>query len=510
MMSSLAWLHWRRWLAPARWRRWLGSVRGRGAVGAALATILVFGVGAFGIRAVVRDRWMTNALDVAQRDGYILADDLSQGIPIPGGISPYVFVLADGRWLAWDGAFDQYHDAGTLSFISLPPADPDFTPPSTTTRTIQFPNRDPDYPQFAPSLAGRTLTVAETVTDILSPQRFATALKAVPGGLSAQRLTIYVLANPQQADAAVAGVDAVILWAMPIAVLFVAMVAAWATGRALRPVEAIRTRMAEVSAHALDQRVPVPASGDEISRLAETTNATLGRLQASVEQQRRFVADASHELRTPLANLRSALEVTLAHPNGVHWASVVADALSDTVRVQQLADDLLLLAQVDNAQVDDGKRNPLGTVDIAAIVEEQVAERAYIARDGPTFASRVTGLAPVLGTEAQLGRVVSNLLDNAARHAQSTVTATVTVGAEDIVMTVEDDGPGIPVADRDRVFDRFVRLDNARGRAAGGAGLGLAIVRDIIVRLGGRVWIADNPGGATLVVSLPTVGSRRC
>ncbi|WP_439648818.1 HAMP domain-containing sensor histidine kinase [Kribbella kalugense] len=250
--------------------------------------------------------------------------------------------------------------------------------------------------------------------------------------------------------------------------------------RALKPVEAIRQEMASITASTdLARRVPVPASHDEIGRLARTTNQTLTALQESVGRQRRFVADASHELRNPIASLRTQLEVGAQYP-----ALLDLDgAVNDTVRLQELAADLLLLARLDS-----GESPPGEPVDLSGLVHEMAPDAS------------VTGDVWISGSESQLRQVVDNLLDNARRHARSAIQVTLTADNERAVLEVADDGYGVPEGERERIFERFVRLDDARTRDDGGAGLGLAIAREIAERHGGTLTAHD---GALFRLTLP-------
>jgi signal transduction histidine kinase len=284
-------------------------------------------------------------------------------------------------------------------------------------------------------------------------------------------------------------------------VLLTAGGAWWVTARALRPMEAIRRQFTEVSTHHLDRRVPVPRRDTEIARLARTMNATLDRLQDSVEQQRRFTADASHELRTPLSALRAELEIALTRPGETDWPAVVERAAGDTVRLQHLTDDLLMLARLDaGAALRDGAR-PL---DLARLVREECARRALPAHLTLTVPDGTPVVVP--GREPLLTRILANLLDNAERYAAARITVTLTPGpgVGTAVLTVADDGPGIPAEDRARVFESFTRLDDARGRATGGTGLGLAIAARIAALHRGTLTIADSREGACFLLTLPT------
>jgi signal transduction histidine kinase len=275
----------------------------------------------------------------------------------------------------------------------------------------------------------------------------------------------------------------------PVLLVVVGAVTWLVTRRALRPVEGIRREMAAITrSEDLARRVPVPGTHDEVARLALTTNETLAALQTSVERQRRFVADASHELRSPIASLRTQLEVGAAHPGLLD----VEGAVEDTVRLQRLAADLLLLAKLDA-----GERPADARVDLAALAREEAAGRAGVtvrAEDGVTVA----------GSRGQLVRVLANLLDNAQRHARSAVEVSVRREGGVAVVGVADDGDGVPGADRERIFERFVRLDAARSRDDGGAGLGLAIARDVAVHHEGTLTVRDAPaGGALFELRLP-------
>jgi signal transduction histidine kinase len=227
-----------------------------------------------------------------------------------------------------------------------------------------------------------------------------------------------------------------------------------------------------------------------------TLNEMLDRLAAATDAQRRFVADASHELRSPLATIRAAHEVASVHPEAVDWAVVNADVLAELTRLEQLVDDLLFLARTD----EDAPRPRREDVDLDDLVAE---EAGRLRRAAPLQV--VTRLVParVVGDRPALARLLRNLADNAARHAVDRVEIRVEPGTEEAVVDVLDDGPGIPLAERDRVFDRFVRLDTSRERAAGGAGLGLAIAREIARVHGGDLVVLDSPSGAHLRLRLP-------
>jgi signal transduction histidine kinase len=266
-------------------------------------------------------------------------------------------------------------------------------------------------------------------------------------------------------------------------------------GRTLDPIMAVREQLAEISASDLSRRVPEPASEDEIAQLARTANATLDRLERSVNRQRQFTADASHELRTPVAGLRANLEDALMHPDDADLEGTLSAALRDTERLESIITDLLLLARL-------GTSGPTvqEKVDLADLVTAEVTGRDADIR---------TILAPgviVTGVPMQLARLLDNLLDNAQSHADKVIDVEVTKEGDDAVVSVNDDGPGIPVKDREQVFKRFARLDAARSRDTGGSGLGLAIARDIARAHGGTLTVEDSRRGARFVLRLPLGG----
>ncbi|MCU1445617.1 cell wall metabolism sensor histidine kinase WalK [Cryobacterium sp.] len=291
-----------------------------------------------------------------------------------------------------------------------------------------------------------------------------------------------------------------LLIAVPSAAVLLAVVVWTLVGRVLGPVERIRSEVADITASKLDRRVPEPASHDEIARLARTMNEMLGRLEATAVRQERFVADASHELRSPLARIRSEIEVDLAHPESADVLATQRSVLAETTNLQHLVDDLLSLARMDSAG--GALTTPTGPVDLDDIVLAEAA-RVRNAGDGRVDVSGLSG-AQVHGSAAELGRVVANLLDNAVTHGRGLVTVTLEELDGDAVLAVADDGPGIPQALRERVFERFVRIDEARSSEGGGSGLGLAIARQIVVAHGGSIVVdPDFASGSRLVVRLP-------
>ena len=303
---------------------------------------------------------------------------------------------------------------------------------------------------------------------------------------------------------------------LPLVLLLVGLVSYWLTGRALAPVGEMRARVAEITARDRSARVPVSPAGDEISRLAETMNAMLERLQTASTRQRRFVADASHELRSPLAAIRTSQEIGLAHPGSTDWQQTGEDTLAELERLERLVADLLLLARFDD--------NDPGTAYVEVDLDDIVgAEAVRLRRLGQWELASDVEPVRIEGDPHQLSRLVRNLVDNATRHARSAVGIRLYAEDGQAVIEVADDGTGVPPEDADRIFERFVRLDESRERATGGTGLGLSIVREIARRHGGDVVLDERDGadlgegrgsrrwsGACFVVRLPLgVGQTR-
>ncbi len=301
------------------------------------------------------------------------------------------------------------------------------------------------------------------------------------------QVTVTGTAPTAPARAAMATLTRLLVPGVPVLLGLVALFTWLAVGRALRPVSAIRAKVADITANDLHERVPEPGTRDEIAALARTVNATLDRLRTAVDAHRQFVADAAHELRSPMAVLRTRLE--LARPAERRLA---ADALDDVARLQSLTADLLLLARLDANEPVRARE-----LDLAQLVAEEATRRR------PRTDVEVTlDLSPDLlvdGSAAHLRRLVANLVDNAVRHAARSVHVALTRdGAGRGLLDVTDDGPGIPPEHHATVFDRFTRLDHARTRDTGGSGLGLPIARDIAAAHHATLVVVPAPKGAHL------------
>ncbi|MGK5739238.1 ATP-binding protein [Micromonospora sp. URMC 103] len=394
------------------------------------------------------------------------------------------------------------------------------------------------------------LVVSGERVGLAGPVRVVT----MPAGHPADPLTVLVAKSMADVRHSTHVVRTILLISFPLLVGVLAAVAWRVVGATLRPVEALRRGAEEITGRAGPGRLPVPASRDEVHRLAVTLNGMLDRLESARRRQRAFVADAAHELRSPVTNIRTELEVARRLGDRTDWASVTGNLLADTERLGRLVDDLLLLARLDESgEAGAGPSGPGagpsgpgagggggavagGGVGAGAGVGVGVGGGGGVGVGvGGAGAGRGRAVGPVelgelltgvaarypsppvrvappdeplwtVGHPDELHRILTNLLDNAVRHARTRVVlAAAPAGAYHLV-TVTDDGPGIPVADRDRVFDRFTRLDDARARDAGGAGLGLAIVRELVRRAGGSVSLGDADGpGLRVSLRLPAL-----
>ena len=309
--------------------------------------------------------------------------------------------------------------------------------------------------------------------------------------------TVLVANNLDQVDEAVARVRFLLRAGLPFLLVLVALTIWVIVGSALRPVAAIRRQVAEISDGDLALRVSDPGTDDEIGRLARAMNEMLARLEIAAERQARFVADASHELQSPLATILADLEVAAAHPGTIPWEEAAQGVVADVHRMSELIQDLLFLARSENAGLD------LETtlVDVDELVRTEVG-RLRARSPGAVITSELEPIERRTQPEL-LGRAVRNLLDNAVRYADSEVRVVLLREASTIVLMVSDDGPGIPVDQRERIFERFARLDDSRSRETGGTGLGLAITREIVSHLGGTISIEDAGSGTRFVLTFP-------
>jgi signal transduction histidine kinase len=360
---------------------------------------------------------------------------------------------------------------------------------------VQVVGRDGEVLGASPDLAGAVLPEVDDesrVTTVVLPDGQAARLVTGRAG----EATVHVAGSLDDVEESIGALLRGLLVAVPLGAAVLAALVWWLVGRVLRPVEAIRAEADRITATDLDRRVPEPDTADEVARLARTMNAMLDRLAGAAERQRRFVADAAHELRSPLARILTQLEVDRAHPGTADPAATGGTVLAEAARLQRLVDDLLLLARGDAGALD---VRSVGPVDL-----DDVVRSATAARDA-TIDLRGVRPVQVLGEGQQLRRAVDNLVDNAVRHAATRVTVALRQDGDSAVLTVADDGAGVPPEDRERVFERFTRLDSARSTPDGGAGLGLAIARDIAQAHGGTLILAAEGPGARFELRMPVL-----
>jgi signal transduction histidine kinase len=455
-------------------RRFVGlaSIRARLTVAACLVVAGALLVGAAVILTVLRhtldenldDAAVQRARDVAAQ---VESSTLDTPLPVHGDEDAYIDVrAADGHAVARTSNLKQDTPVATFR-----PEDDD---PEIRTQKIPVRGEEDDFRIVALNALGPTYGA----------------------------VTIYVVASLDRVKETATAVRHLMRWGVPLLVALVGAIAWFVVGRALRPVEAMRAEVAEITAQDLGRRVPVPRARDEIGRLATTMNDMLDRLQLSAERERRFVADASHELQSPLASSLADLEVALAHPESTEWEATARAVVADNERMTRLVGDLLFLAQSDNNGASQARRT---LVDLDDVVREEVSRL----RPPEGLVVDVSAVSPaeVRGDADQLARVVRNLLENASRYARTTITVGVsTNGTGRTELTVADDGPGVPADEQDRIFERFTRLDDSRSRATGGTGLGLAIAREIVESHRGTIDLDQSAAGARFVVQLPAAG----
>jgi two-component system, OmpR family, sensor kinase len=287
----------------------------------------------------------------------------------------------------------------------------------------------------------------------------------------------------------------------PLALLLSAAACYLAAAAALRPVEQMRRRADEITGNDQSARLPVPPADDEIGRLGHTLNDMIGRLESALMRQRELTQNASHELRTPLTVLTAELELSLREDLPEAARAATTSALEEARRVSRLADDLLTLAQLEESGLPLSVE-PVDLDELLQLVAARAARRpTALGRDiAVDAATTIVRVDPI-----RLEQAIGNLLDNALTYGRGTVTIALRESADEVHITVTDEGPGFPAELRPLAFERFARHNNGQ---RGGAGLGLAIVKAIAEAHGGRAEIPDNALG-TVVLSLPADAMRR-
>lgn len=361
---------------------------------------------------------------------------------------------------------------------------------ATSSATVTMPLAQPVAP-------GRQVTLDGVITVPGGPEYRATSL-----GVDSARdgpLTIVVGAAERPIDWLVLVVGIMCCIVFPLIVIGMALLTYYSMGRALQPVEGIRRQVDDISGGDLDQRVPVPGTGDEIAELATTMNAMLDRIDTARTQQMRFVNDASHELNSPLTTLVGLLDLAAATRQPIDPDTIDTVMMPEAVRLQTMVADLLLLARADEK----GVPLRLTDVDLDEIVSAEVTRLEALGRLHIT--AEIVAVR-VRGDGDKIARALRNIADNAARHTRDRLDFTMVLSEDGtmVTVTIADNGPGVSDVDKDRVRQRFVRLDTARERASGGSGLGLAIVEEIVRAHQGDLVITDTPdGGATVGLRLP-------
>jgi two-component system OmpR family sensor kinase len=330
-------------------------------------------------------------------------------------------------------------------------------------------------------------------------------LLATPIERGGRRFVLVVGVTRQDRAETLASLRKELLIAGPIALVLASLAGYALAGLALRPVESMRRRAATISASTRGQRLPVPATRDEIERLGGTLNAMLERLEDALQRERDFVADAGHELRTPLALLRTELELALRHGETVgELREAVRRSSEEVDRLAQLAEDLLLIARSDRGRL----RLQLETLDVSTLLAAVATRFSWRADDAGR--ALTVEAPPGLSVEADRLRVeqaLGNLVDNALRHGDGTVTISATEADGTVSLQVGDEGAGFSKEFIGRAFERFSRPDQTR--ASPGSGLGLSIVKTIVEAHGGTARAANSAaGGFEVALTLPSGAAR--
>jgi len=451
--------------------RLLASVRVRVTASAVLAVACALGAAAFFLEGSLEHDRQRILMSTAQEQAVQVATDnpemtLPLSLPANSTLqSGLVEVVRNGKLLG-----------GSHPLAKLPP--------------LWLPG-DPRVQQNSFVLAGQAQDVHVVAVPVTTPSHV--------------RATVVVVTSLDQYDTSLADVRKTLEIGMPVLLAVVGIICWAIVGRALRPIEALRREVTEIATTPGPLRIAEPGTGDEVGRLARTLNSMLDRIEAASARERRFVSDASHELRSPIANIRTEIEVALHHPEFAHWPSVAQDVLSENDRMGRLVQELVLLARADEGSLLPSS----GATDLGEEAEDAdgVSDALLGGRGPEIFVDTV--FAPVAVPPIYLERIVANLVGNARRFAASRIDVTVTREGPYAVLRVSDDGPGIPEAERNRIFERFVRLDEARDRGDGGFGLGLAIVADVCRAYGGSIEVGDAAPGAVFTLRFPLVRGVR-
>lgn len=302
------------------------------------------------------------------------------------------------------------------------------------------------------------------------------------------QLTIYAVTSLDAAHRAERYLRNALFIGLPLQVALAAWLISRVVARALAPVDSMRAEVDRIEAADLSGRVQASSSDDEIAKLGLTLNRMLDRLEEAASRQQLFAAAASHELRSPLSTIRTELEVGLAYPDRAEWSKVAEDSLIEVARLEELTRDLRMLTRSRSMQA-----SAAVPIDLPALVAAEVALRRP--DRGVAYHTHLMS-AEIAADPDAVVRVLRNLFDNAERHAAANVGVIVTQEPDGVALTVANDGPAVPSGDLERIFEPFMRLDEARSLDIGGSGLGLAIVRSIMSALGGSIIAAPVDSGA--------------
>ncbi len=452
-----------------------GSVRFR----LTLSVVLVVGLTLIGGGALLV-RWVEATLvnDLRVRNERILAsmaDSITRNQVPSEFFAPVGEVTMDDATRQLFGGTENAEEAISTTYFYIDGAIPTYLPGINSSGELGLFQR-----QGPPAAAGEMIEVTRD-------------LPTADGGT----ITLHAVSPTDGIRRSVGALSAALWLGLPVLVIGAGLMTWLITDRTLAPVGAMTRRVRELSATTLDARVPVPPTDDEIAELATTMNDMLDRLQSASVSQRQFVSDASHELRSPVASIRAQLETALQYPDDVDWPSIARIVLAEDARLEHLVGNLLAMARLE-----EGRLGPRSEIDLDDLVMAQTQRMTGVRLD----LSGVSG-GRVWGNPDELTSVIRNLLDNAARHARSIVSVSVREAGPWVIVTVGDDGPGIMADERERVFERFARLQEGRSRDQGGTGLGLALSRRVAEAHGGRIHVEDSPlGGACFVVALPSAG----
>jgi heavy metal sensor kinase len=400
----------------------------------------------------------------------------------------------------------QFQDVADISLAGLPQAESGAQLLDSGGRLLESSgDAIAERPLVGPEALARALagtTIRETVGTGSDREPFRVLAIRLPGPGAPS--VVVVATSLEETNRSIGRLAVLLLAAVPVALAAAAAGGWWLARAALRPVARMTKAASEIGAGTLDERIDVPAAADELQRLASTLNAMLERLQAAVEQKRRFVGDASHELRSPLAVMRTELDVTLTDPSLPPAArEALASVDEEVTRMSRLVDDLLVLARIDEG----GLPLLLGRIDLREVAENAVSSMRVLAGARGIELSLEGSPAPTEADAARIEQVIVNLVGNAVKFTGLSGKVGVEVWSDEggVGLTVRDTGPGIAPDLLPTIFDRFVRADPARSRAEGGSGLGLAICHEIVHAHGGRIWVESEPGrGSAFSFRIPS------